>query len=139
MQLEAQCMQTLALVTAATNSSPAGCKGQTDPNKFTREDHGKLRSFVALLWLRLIDRPREFLNEQSRLRYAFSRLDQATLEQMIHLIKDNQMNHENVEAFITSLEEAYGDPDHMNTAQHMLMKPGQGKQDFIAYYAEFQR
>jgi hypothetical protein len=60
-------MKTLALATAATNSSPAGRKGQTDPEKFTGEDRGKLRSFVALLRLRLIDRPGEFPSEQSKL------------------------------------------------------------------------
>jgi hypothetical protein len=60
MQLEAQLTQTLTLATAATNSSPASRKGQTNPEKFTGEDRGKLRSFVALLHLRLIDRPGEF-------------------------------------------------------------------------------
>jgi hypothetical protein len=64
-QLEAQLAQTLALANVATTSSPAGRKGQTDPEKFTGEDRGKLRSFVALLHLRLIDRPGEFPNEQS--------------------------------------------------------------------------
>jgi hypothetical protein len=57
MQLKAQIMPTLALVTTATNSLPAGCKGLTNPKKFTREDHGKLRSFVALLHVHLIDCP----------------------------------------------------------------------------------
>jgi hypothetical protein len=49
------------------------------------------------------------------------------LEQIIHLVKDNHVNLENVEALVTSLEEAYGDPDHVNTAEHALMKLGQGK------------
>jgi hypothetical protein len=66
-QLEAQLMQTLALTNVATSSSPAGHKGQTDHKKFTVEDHGKLRSFVALHCLHLIDHPGEFLNEQSKL------------------------------------------------------------------------
>jgi hypothetical protein len=35
MKLEAQLMQTLALMTATTNSSPASHKGQTDPETFT--------------------------------------------------------------------------------------------------------
>jgi hypothetical protein len=60
-------MQTLTLVTAITNSSPAGRKGQTDPKKFTGEDRGKLRSFVALLHLWLIDCPGEVPSEQSKL------------------------------------------------------------------------
>jgi hypothetical protein len=139
MQLEAQVTQTLALVTAATNPSPAGCKGQTDPKKFTGEDHGKLRSFVALLHLRLIDRPGEFPSEQSKLRYTFSRLDGAVLEQMIHLVQNDHVNLENFEAFVTSLDEAYGDPDRVNTAKRTLAKLCQGNRDFVMYYAEFQR
>jgi hypothetical protein len=67
MQLEAQLMQTLTLTTATTNSSPASYKRQTDPEKFTREDCSKLRSFMALLYLHLIDCPTEFPNEQLKL------------------------------------------------------------------------
>jgi hypothetical protein len=125
-QLEAQLAQTLALTNIATTSSPASCKGQTDPEKFTGEDRGKLRSFVALLRLCLIDRPGEFPNEQSKLQYTFSRLEGAALEQLIHLVKDDCVNLENFEAFVTLLEEAYGDPDHVNTAEWVLAKLRQG-------------
>jgi hypothetical protein len=138
MQLEAQLTKILALMTAATNSSPAGCKGQTDPEKFTGEDRGKLRSFVALLWLHLIDRRGEFPNEQLKLQYAFSRLEGAALEQMIHLMKDDHVNLANFEAFVTSLEEAYGDPDRVNPAERELPKLRQGNRDFVSYYAEIQ-
>jgi hypothetical protein len=41
-QLEAQLTQTLALMTATTNSSSADHKGQTDPEKFTGEDCGNI-------------------------------------------------------------------------------------------------
>jgi hypothetical protein len=94
---------------------------------------------VALLRLCLIDRPGEFPNEQSKLRYTFSRLEGATLEQLIHLVKDDDVNLRNFEAFVTSLEEAYGDPDHVNTTEWALAKLHQGNRDFVAYYAEFQR
>jgi hypothetical protein len=62
-QLQAQLMQTLTLATTATNLSPTSYERQTNPKRFTGEDHGKLRSFVALLHLWLINRPREFPNE----------------------------------------------------------------------------
>jgi hypothetical protein len=137
-QLEAQLAQILALANVATSSSPAGRKGQTDPEKFTREDRSKLRSFVALLCLRLIDRPGEFPNEQSKLRYAFSRLEGAALEQLIHLVKDDHVNLGDFEAFVTSLKEAYGDPDRVNTAEQALANLCQGNRDFVTYYAEFQ-
>jgi hypothetical protein len=94
---------------------------------------------VALLRLRLIDCPGEFPSKQSKLQYAFSRLDGAALEQMIHLVQNDRMNLENFEAFVTSLDEAYSDPDHVNTAERTLAKLHQGNRDFVTYYAEFQR
>jgi hypothetical protein len=54
-------------------------------------------------------------------------------------MKDDCINLANFEAFVTSLEEVYGDPNHMNTAERVLTKLHQGNQDFIMYYAEFQR
>jgi hypothetical protein len=143
-QLRTQLTQTLALATvAATNANngrgqTGSRKGQTDPEKFTREDQHKLRSFIALLRLRLIDHPGEFPNEQSKLHYAFSRLEGAALKQLIHLVDNDHINLDNFDTFITSLEEAYGDPDHANTAERTLSKLRQGNHDFISYYAEFQ-
>jgi hypothetical protein len=58
---------------------------------------------------------------------------------MIHLVQNNHINLENVEAFVTSLDEAYGDPDHVNTAEWTLAKLRQGNWDFVIYYTEFQR
>jgi hypothetical protein len=58
---------------------------------------------------------------------------------MIHLIQNDHMNLENFEAFVTLLDEAYGDPDHVNTAERTLAKLRQGNQDIITYYMEFQR
>jgi hypothetical protein len=98
-----------------------------------------LRSFITLLRLRLIDRPGEFPDEQSKLRYAFSRLEGATLEQLIHLVDNDHIDLDNFDAFITSLEEAYGDPDRANTAERALSKLRQGNHDFVSYYTEFQR
>jgi hypothetical protein len=54
-------------------------------------------------------------------------------------VKDDRVNLGNFEAFVTSLEEAYGDPDCVNTAERVLAKLRQGSRDFIAYYTEFQR
>jgi hypothetical protein len=143
-QLRTQLTQMLALTTAAaTNANNGGGqmgsrKGQTDPEKFTGEDRHKLRSFIALLRLRLIDRPREFPDEQSKLRYAFSRLEGAALEQLIHLVDNNHVDLDNFDTFVTSLEEAYGDPDHANTAESALSKLRQGNRDLVSCYAEFQ-
>jgi hypothetical protein len=114
-----------------------GRKGHTDPEKFTGDDWHKLRSFITLLRLQLIDHPGEFPDEQSKLRYAFSRLEGATLEQLIHLVDNDHVDLDNFDAFVTSLEEAYGDPDRANTAERALSKLRQGNRDFVSYYAKF--
>jgi hypothetical protein len=53
-------------------------------------------------------------------------------------VKDDRVNLGNFEAFVTSREEAYGDPDRVNTTEWALAKLCQGNQDFVVYYAEFQ-
>jgi hypothetical protein len=57
---------------------------------------------------------------------------------MIHLIQNDYVNLKHFEAFVTLLDEAYSNPDHVNTAKRMLAKLCQGTWDFITYYAEFQ-
>jgi hypothetical protein len=81
---------------------------------------------VALLHLCLIDHPGEFLNELSKLRYAFAWLEGAALEQIIHLVNNHYVNLENFQAFVITLEEAYEDPDLVNTAKWVLAKLCQG-------------
>jgi hypothetical protein len=49
-----------------------------------------------------------------------SQLEGATLEQIFYLVNKNHVNLENFEAFMTLLEETYGDPDHVNTAEWAL-------------------
>jgi hypothetical protein len=41
-------------------------------------------------------------------------------------VKDDRMNLANFEAFMTSLEEPYGDPERVNTAERALAKLPQG-------------
>jgi hypothetical protein len=119
-QLESQLSQTLALANLASFSVPAPCKAQPDPKPFTGEERNKLRSFITMLHLRLIDRPGEFLDEQLKLRYAFSRLDGPALEQMLHLVENDHVNLETCGDFVTTLEESYGDPDPINTAEQAI-------------------
>jgi hypothetical protein len=144
-QLRTQLTQKLALATAATTNANNGAgqmggrKGQTDPEKFTGDDRHKLRSFIALLRLRLIDCPGEFPDEQSKLRYAISSQEGAALEQLIQLVDNDHVDLDNFDAFVTSLEEVYGDPHGANTAERALSKLRQGNWVFVSYYAEFQR
>jgi hypothetical protein len=138
-QLESQLSQTLALANLASSSIPAPRKVQPDPKPFIGEERNKLRSFITMLRLRLINRPGEFPDEQSKLRYAFSRLDGPALEQMLHLVENDHVNLETFGDFVTTLEESYGDPAHINTTERAIAKLHQGNRDFVTYYAEFRR
>jgi hypothetical protein len=93
---------------------------------------------VALLQLHLINRPGEFLNEQSKVRYVFSWLEGAALEEVIHLVDNDYLNLKSFEVVITLLEEAYGVPDHMNTVQQVLSKLCQGNREFVVYHSALQ-
>jgi hypothetical protein len=53
-------------------------------------------------------------------------------------VKDNYVNLANIKAFVTLLEEAYRDPNHVNTTKWVLAKLHQCNQDFIGYYTMFQ-
>jgi hypothetical protein len=125
-QLESQLSQTLALANLASSSIPTPCKIQPDPKPFTGEECNKLRSFITMLHLRLIDRPGEFPDEQSKLCNAFSQLDGPTLEQMLHLVENDHVNLETFGDFVTTLEESYGDPDRINTTEQAIAKLRQG-------------
>jgi hypothetical protein len=67
---------------------------------------GRILSFIALLYLYLIHCHREFPNALSKLCYAFSYLQEATLEQIIYLVDNEYVDLESFEACITSLNKA---------------------------------
>jgi hypothetical protein len=136
-QLESQLSQTLALANLASSSVPALRKMQPDPKPFTGEECSKLHSFITMLHLCLIDRPSKFPDEQLKLHYAFSQLDGPTLEQMLYLVENDHVNLETFGDFVTTLEESYSDPDHINTTERAIAKLRQGNRDFVTYYAKF--
>jgi hypothetical protein len=75
-----------------------------------------------MLCLHLINQPSEFPDKQSKLCYTFSQLDGPTLKLMLHLVQNNHVNLETFGDFVTTLEESYGNPDHINTAERAIAK-----------------
>jgi hypothetical protein len=122
----------------ATASLPVSRRSQPDPKPFTGEDCTLLQPFLLTLHLCLQDCPREFPDEQSKLCYAMLRLEGPTLKQVMHLICPDCINLATFKDFASTLEEAYGDPDRVSTAEWGLTKLRQGNRDFVMYYAEFQ-
>jgi hypothetical protein len=135
-QLEVKLTQMLALANAAA-SLPISCRSQPDPKPFTGEDRTLLQPFLLTLRLHLQDRPGEFPDEQSKLHYAMLRLEGPALKQVMHLVRPDRINLATFEDFVSTLEEAYGDPDRVSTTKRGLAKLRQGKRDFVTYHAEF--
>jgi hypothetical protein len=137
-QLEVQLTQTLALANA-TASSPISRRSQPNPKPFIGEDRTLLQPFLLTHHLCLQNRPGEFPDEQSKLRYAMLRLEGPALKQVMHLVRPDRINLATFEDFASTLEEAYGDPDRVSTAERGLAKLRQGNRDFVTYHAKFQR
>jgi len=54
-------------------------------------------------------------------------------------VQADQVNLANLAAFITVMENAFGNPNRVAEAQHKLNTIMQGSRDFCSYHAEFQR
>jgi hypothetical protein len=66
------------------------------------------------------------------------RLEGPTLKQVMHLVYPNYINLATFEDFVSTLKEAYGDPDRVSTTKRGLAKLHQGNWDFITFHAKFQ-
>ena len=77
--------------------------------------------------------------EQENLRLAVNCLSGDALDQIRMYVLDDQINFTNLAAFITVMENAFGNPNKVMEAEHMLSTNTQGSRDFSSYHAEFQR
>ena len=110
-----------------------------DPPLFSGKDRKALRPFVMQLRLKIAEDAERMPTEQSRLRYAFSRLEGIALAQVLPHVQDTHINLANVAAVIQLLEEAFGDPDRVATAFRELAALRQKDREFSLYLADFQR
>jgi len=76
---------------------------------------------------------------QHRLAYAVGFLKGKAYEQILPLIDEGNINIASVEALITLLENAFGDPDRVRTAERNLESLRQKNRNFSDYLADFQR
>lgn len=70
--------------------------------------------------------------------YATRRLKSTALEQIIPYITSTGVSLSGLEALITILENAFGDPDQVATVEQELERLQQCNRHFSAYYAHFQ-
>jgi len=123
--------------------APAGDRGPKresipKPQEFDGSQD-QLRPFIAQLRTKFLGDAQKFVNVQHRLAYAVGFLKGKAYEQILPLINEGTINIVSVEALITILENAYGDPDRVRTAERNLRSLRQKNRNFADYLADFQR
>lgn len=110
----------------------------TDPPMYSgsRTD---LPKFIDQLRLKIHGNATRFPSTQHQVPYAVSRLDEDAFTQIQPKIKGTTIDIDDVEALIVLLEEAFGDPDKIGTAQRELAARRQGRHDFARYLTDFLR
>ena len=105
-----------------------------DPEKYMG-DRGKLRPFLTQLRLKVALYP----DDQSKLRYVVSLLEDRALDQITPHIEDDRIDLDDLAELIGILETAFGDPNRVTTAARKLRSLWQANWDFSTYYIEFTR
>ena len=130
-------------VTAAAAAAEAAPRGNNnmnlnlkipDPEKY-KGDRDKLRTFLTQLRLKAALYP----DDQSKLRYAVSLLEDCALDQITPHIEDDRIDLDDLAELIGILETTFGDPDRVAIAERKLRSLRQANWDFSTYYAEFIR
>jgi len=139
-----------ALVTAtaalANAGGPAPPAGERPPKRESipkpQEFDGsqdQLRPFIAQLCTKFLGDAHKFVEFQHRLAYAVGFLKGKAYEQILPLINEGNINIASVEALITLLENAFGDPDRVRTAERNLQSLRQKNRNLSDHLADFQR
>jgi len=134
---------TTALANAGGPAPPAGERPPKresipKPQEFDGSQD-QLRPFIAQLRTKFLGAGHKFVDVQHRLAYAVGFLKGKAYEQLLPLIDEGNINIASVEALITLLENAFGDPDRVRTAERNLQSLRQKNSNFSDYLADFQR
>ena len=96
-----------------------------DLEKYKR-DRDKLCPFLTQLRLKAALYP----DDQSKLRYPVSLLEDRALDQITPYIEDDRIDLDDLAELIGILETAFGDPDRVATAERKLRSLRQANWDF---------
>jgi hypothetical protein len=102
-------------------------------------DHKELLNVISKVRSKLTGESSQYTNDQHKLCYVYGFLKGNVQNQIQPYILPDKIKLDNVEALISILEAAFGDPDQVGTASMELDKVTQGNKEFSQYYAEFQR
>jgi hypothetical protein len=128
------------LQAAANNSSLPTVKPieLPHPPEFSG-DCKELLNFISKVRSKLARESSCYIDNQHKLRYIYGFLKGNAQNQIQPYVLSEKINLGNMEALISILEAAFGDPDQVGTASAELDKLTQGNKEFSQYYAEFQR
>ena len=100
-----------------------------DPKIFSG-DKEKLRAFIVQLQFKI----QTITDQQTKLRYAVSRLSGPAFDQVDSFVQTGTINLPNINSLIQILEAAFGDPNHYASAARKINSLRQGNKDFSSYY-----
>jgi hypothetical protein len=101
-------------------------------------DRKELLKFISKVHSKLAGESSRYTDDQHKLRYVYGFLKGNAQNQIQPYVLPDKIKLDNVEALISILEAAFGDPDQVGTASAELDKLTQGNKEFSQYYAEFQ-
>jgi hypothetical protein len=101
-------------------------------------DCKELLNFVSKVHSKLDGESSRYINDQYKLHYVYGFLKGNGYYQIQPYILPDKIKLDNVEALISILEAAFGDPAQVGTTSAELNKVTQGNKEFSQYYAEFQ-
>lgn len=110
-----------------------------DPPLFSGRNKTLLRPFLAQLYIKLHGNKDRYPSEQDKLIYTYGRLDGIAAQQILPYINNSGIDLANIQALVSKLESAFGDPDRQATSQQELQALQQRNSDFSIYLAEFRR
>jgi hypothetical protein len=97
----------------------------------------ELLNVISKVHSKLAGESSHYVDDQHKLPYVFGFLKGNAHNQIQPYVLPDNINLKNVEALISILEGAFGDPDQVGTASVELDKLTQGNKEFSQYYAEF--
>ncbi|KAH8144261.1 uncharacterized protein LAJ45_11764 [Morchella importuna] len=111
-----------------------------DPEVFRGDrDRERLHLFKQQMRIKLLGNADRFPTLQSKLSYAFSRLEGVAANQFLQYVGEEGIASPSMLRCYEILDTAFGDPDRMRTARRNLRNIRQRNRTFADYFAEFQR
>ena len=133
---------TAALANAEGPAPPAGERPPKQelipkPQEFDGSQD-QFRPVIPQLRTKFLGDVDKFVDVQHLWAYAVGFLKRKAYKQILPLIDEGNINIASVEALITQLENAMGDPDRVRTAERNLQSLSQKKGNLSDYLADFE-